>query len=493
MRYDLEKRGNTPLYLYLYECIRGDILNGVLPAGTRLPSKRNFAADQGIAVITAENAYAQLLSEGYITSRSRSGFYVSEISEGADLSQAFRQASGAVSAPSAESDSNSSMVAVSGSAEKTRSAKKQPAESFIDFTSGRLHADAFPFSTWSKLLRRILADQEGNFLQAAPSMGIPELQEAIAAYLLQAKGLYVQPSHIFIGPGTEYLHSVVLQLLGGAAITAVEDPGYKKIGQLYEGAGHKCVHIPVDEKGLRVDLLYGSNIRLLHTSPSHHFPTGCVMPVGRRSKLLAWAASEDAYIIEDDYDSEFRFNGKPIPPLSVLDSERVIYMNTFTKTLAPSIRIAYMVLPDALLSIYKNKLSYYSSAVSAFEQYTLAAFIREGYYERHIARMRNFYRKERRMILDAIAASPLSEYAVIEEENAGLHFVLRLPAVSNDQTFTEKLRSEKIRLSSLSDYAYHDRSEYHHRFLISYASLTEEELKKALPVMVRALRSQSRK
>ncbi len=471
MRYDLEKRGNTPLYQYLYECIRGDILNGILPAGTRLPSKRNFAADQGIAVITAENAYAQLLSEGYITSRSRSGFYVSEISEGADLSQAFRQAT----------------------AGKTRSAKKQPAESFIDFTSGRLHADAFPFSTWSKLLRRILADQEGNFLQAAPSMGIPELQEAIAAYLLQAKGLYVQPSHILIGPGTEYLHSIVLQLLGGSAITAVEDPGYKKIGQLYEGAGHKCVHIPVDEKGLRVDLLYGSNIRLLHTSPSHHFPTGCVMPVGRRSKLLAWAATEDAYIIEDDYDSEFRFNGKPIPPLSVLDSERVIYMNTFTKTLAPSIRIAYMVLPDALLSIYKSKLSYYSSAVSAFEQYTLAAFIREGYYERHIARMRNFYRKERRMILDAIASSPLSEYAVIEEENAGLHFVLRLPAVSNDRTFTEKLRSEKIRLSSLSDYAYHDRPEYHHRFLISYASLTEEELKKALPVMVRALRSQSRK
>ncbi len=474
MRYDLEKRGNTPLYLYLYECIRGDILKGVLPAGTRLPSKRNFAADQGIAVITAENAYAQLLSEGYITSRSRSGFYVSEVSA-ADLSLAFRQ------------ETHVAPVA------KQTPEKKEGSDPLIDFTSGRLHADAFPFSTWSRLLRRILSDQEGNFLQAAPSMGIPELQEAIASYLLQAKGLLVQPSHIFVGPGTEYLHSVVLQLLGGSAITAVEDPGYKKIGQLYEGAGHKCVHIPVDEKGLRVDLLYGSNIKLLHTSPSHHFPTGCVMPVGRRGKLLAWAASEDAYIIEDDYDSEFRFQGKPIPPLSVLDSERVIYMNTFTKTLAPSIRIAYMVLPDALLSIYKNKLSYYSSAVSAFEQYTLAAFIREGYYERHIARMRNFYRKERRMILDAIAASPLAEYAVIEEENAGLHFVLRLPAVTNDQTFTEKLLSEKIRLSSLSDYAYHDRQEYHHRFLVNYASLTESELKKALPVMVSALRSQRRK
>ena len=474
MRYDLEKRGNTPLYLYLYECIRGDILKGVLPAGARLPSKRNFAADQGIAVITAENAYAQLLSEGYITSRSRSGFYVSEVSA-ADLSLTFRQKTHV--APVA----------------KQTPEKKEGSDPLIDFTSGRLHADAFPFSTWSRLLRRILSDQEGNFLQAAPSMGIPELQEAIASYLLRAKGLLVQPSHIFVGPGTEYLHSVVLQLLGGSAITAVEDPGYKKIGQLYEGAGHKCVHIPVDEKGLRVDLLYGSNIKLLHTSPSHHFPTGCVMPVGRRGKLLAWAASEDAYIIEDDYDSEFRFQGKPIPPLSVLDSERVIYMNTFTKTLAPSIRIAYMVLPDALLSIYKNKLSYYSSAVSAFEQYTLAAFIREGYYERHIARMRNFYRKERRMILDAIAASPLAEYAVIEEENAGLHFVLRLPAVTNDQTFTEKLLSEKIRLSSLSDYAYHDRQEYHHRFLVNYASLTESELKKALPVMVRALRSQRRK
>ena len=476
MQYDLEKRGKKTLYEYLYECIRSDILTGRLPAGTRLPSKRSFARDQGIAVITVENTYAQLVSEGYLSSRSRSGFYVNDLSEeGNAVALYFGMGAGGSRAEDIRKGTGSS-----GSG-------KAPESPVIDLTSGRIRMDHFPFSIWCKLLRRIMSEGEDRFLQPSPAMGIPELQTALSEYLRNAKGLQTDPSHILIGPGTEYLHSVLLQILGGSAITAVEDPGYKKIGLLYEGSGHKCIHIPVDEKGLQVNRLFGSNIRLLHTSPSHHFPTGSVMPVGRRMKLLSWANAEDAYVIEDDYDSEFRFTGKPIPPLALLDSERVIYMNTFTKTLTPSIRIAYMVLPETLYKIYLEKLSYYSSAVSTFEQYTLAAFLGEGYYERHINRMKNHYRKTRKMILEELEASPLSGYATVEEAGSGLHFVLRITDRADDRAFVEHLRTEGIRIEPLSAYAYTDRQEYHHRFLVNYTSLTETELKKALPTMVKAL------
>lgn len=251
-----------------------------------------------------------------------------------------------------------------------------------------------------------------------------ELREAIANHLMEFRGMEVDAENIIIGAGTEYLYSIIVQLLGRDSVIAVEDPGYRKIGKVYESNGVECLHLPIDNSGIQTKALLGKKIDAVHISPSHHFPTGRVMPVSRRQHLIHWAIENNGFIIEDDYDSEFRFSGRPIPTMVGMDKERVIYMNTFSKTLAPSIRIAYMVLPDRLMEKFHTKLNFYSGTVSSFEQYTLANFIAGGYYERHINRMRNYYRDYRNKIINAIKQSALYPKVTIEEENAGLHFIL---------------------------------------------------------------------
>ena len=502
--YDLEKRGRHPLYEYLYLCIREDILRGVIKAGEKLPSKREMAQGLGIALITVENAYAQLMIEGYISARERSGYYVEHVlTEGAygqAHGHAAAQEDGEESAPRMTAQSTSYKGAGSGRLSASRIAAlgggggdkshmaSQKGEGgagdwLVDFSSGAIRKDAFPMDSWAKLMRRVLSDGGESLLEKPASKGVFELRRVLADYLQKAKGLEVDPEQILIGPGTEYLHHVILQLLGPGRIVAVEDPGYKKVGQIYEGDGLKCLHVPVDQNGLIVSKLWGSNASLVHTSPSHHFPTGCVMSIGRRRELLHWANEQGAYIIEDDYDSEFRFDGRPISTLASLDGDRVIYMNTFTKTLAPSIRIAYAVLPRKLVDGYDRKLFYYSGAVSSFEQYTLAAFIGEGYYERHINRMRNYYRQQRKKILEALRESPLSERAAVEEHTAGLHFILKISGIKEDERWLGKLREKGIRLSPVSEFCYGQAEKYRHRFVVYYSDLEEENLRKAFEIM----------
>ncbi len=482
--YDLEKRGSDSLYEYLYRCIREDISEGTLKPGEKLPSKREMAVSHKIAVITVENAYAQLQLEGYITSRERSGYFVNEGMQALhgrsrSRTETSEDRSGKEVLRSGNRNKNINMAggttAVGGNV---------PAgEKRVDFSTNHAAKDAFPFSTWAKLMRRELTNREEEFLEKPGAEGVGELREAIADYLRKAKGLAPDPERIIIGPGTEYLHYLLLQLIGRDRVAAVEDPGYKKIGRLYEGNGLKCLYIPVDGRGMTVDALRGSSASLVHISPSHHFPTGCVMPADRRHRLLQWAAERDAYIVEDDYDSEFRFDGRPVPTLASLDDGHVIYMNTFTKTLAPSIRIAYMVLPEKLMQIFSERLSFISSAVSAFEQYTLAAFIREGYYERHISRMRNAYRQHRMKMLRVLEESRLSREACVEEDSAGLHFILHMKREIDDERFVGELEREGIRLLPVSLYCYQSAEKYRHRFLIHYSDLPEETLRQAFQTM----------
>ena len=332
-------------------------------------------------------------------------------------------------------------------------------------------------------MRRVLDDREEAFLEKPESRGVPELRSAIAVYLRKAKGLDVSPDRIFVGPGTEYLHHLILQLVGASRIVAVEDPGYKKVGQIYESHGLKCLHVPVDENGLIVERLWNSNAKLVHLSPSHHFPTGCVMPIGRRRALLDWARAQGAYLLEDDYDGEFRFDGKPVPTLASLDDETVIYLNTFTKTLAPSIRIAYMVLPEKLKNRYEEKLSFYSGSVSSFEQYTLAAFIGEGYYERHVSRMRNYYRQQRAKILQIFEESSLSKVASMEEHAAGLHFIMKVQTVMEDEAWMKAMEEKGIRLLPVASYSYGGQAKYRHQFLMYYTDLEEKNLREAFEIM----------
>ena len=469
--YDLEKRGKHSIYEYLYFCIKEDILTGRINAGEKLPSKREMARNHNIAVITVENAYAQLVVEGYITAKEKSGFYVNTGVQNKDNK-----------AEQKDSD-------LKKFEEQNKVESKQ--EWIVNFSSNRMPGSLFPFTTWSKLMRRVINDRANSFLEKPESAGIYELREVIAEYLDRAKGLCISPSRIVVGPGTEYLHHIILQLIGHNRLVAVEDPGYKKVGMLYESNGMKCLHIPVDHHGLIVDSLLESNASLVHISPSHHFPTGCVMSMERRYQLLDWAEKQCAYIIEDDYDSEFRFNGRPIPPLAELDEYHVIYMNTFTKTLTPSIRIAYMVLPENLAQKFSDKLNFYSGAISSFEQYTLAAFMKEGYYERNISRMKNYYRQQRNLILSAFTESKLSKDVQIQEDKAGLHFILYIEKLKDDIRFIQNLESKGIAIAPVSKFCYHKSEKFEHRFIINYTDIAEDKLIYALDVITNAILEQN--
>ena len=446
LTYELKKTPGVPLYEALYRCIRGDILSGALEPGRKLPSKRALAENLEVSKITVEAAYNQLLSEGYICSREKVGYFVEAVE---------RHAPAPV--PALPRD-------------------EIPAVPLVDLTgSGTVR---FPFSVWMKLQREVMLDYGEKLLLPMPNQGIAELRQAISQHLSDFRGLHVPPEHILIGAGTDFLYNILIQLLGRDLSYAVEEPGYGKIRKIYAAGGVKCISAPMDANGVRPDLL--ADARVLHISPSHHFPTGLVTPVSRRLELLAWARERDGYIIEDDYDSEFRFDAHPMPAMQSLDhSGRVIYINSFSKTLAPSIRISYMVLPGALMEKFQRQLGFYGCTVPSFEQYTLARFLSRGHFEKHINRMRKFYRSRRNRVVQLLKNCPFSDRLTILEQDAGLHFLLKVDTTLSDRALTQKLADSGIRVHALSHY-YHEAGENTQTLVVNYAQLEEDALAGAL-------------
>lgn len=470
MIFNLQKKGDKPIYEYLYESIRNDIISGKLKSGDKLPSRRQMALDNGIAEITVANAYAQLVTEGYIESREKSGYFVSP-----DID----------------------IIPETGSRTRKQTTcpvkrylckkKEQAASSIINLSNSGLPEETFPFDTWSKLARRSLSEDRGECIKAPEVRGLATLRESIAGYLESSRGFRPDPERIIVGPGSEYLCNVLLTLIDSDAGVALEDPGYRNIGRLFEGSIHKCFHIPVDENGVITSSLKGMGIKLIHVSPSHHFPLGCVMSASRRASLLAWAEEEKAWIAEDDYDSEFRFEGRPVPPIASYDHARVVYMNTFSRTLSPSIRIAYMVLPEELYGKYMEKFMYQSGSVSTLEQLTLASFISEGFYERHLNRVRNLYKKRKKAIFDIALEGELSEYFELEGDGSGMTFILK-SRIPTDESFVNNLRKQRLLLKPLSEYCFNESEFSKDRFVVNFGSVTEEQFKKAAQIMCKALR-----
>ena len=452
---------NGRLYEQLYEQMKQDILQGVLKAGERLPSKRKLAEHLGVSVVTVETAYSQLMAEGYVESAEKRGYFVSQVEQ-------------ALPRPAPKP-----FISTEG----------QEPNIFMDLKSNLISTEQFPFSVWAKIMRRALLEQDKRLLQPMKYNGIPELRQAIAGYLYQARGMRVHPEQILIGAGTEYLYGLLVQLLGRDRIYAVEDPGYQTIARIYEVNGAKYVPIPIDRQGLSVRALDKTAVDVVHISPSHHYPTGIVMPVSRRQELLRWAMSgPNRYIIEDDYDSEFRFVGRPIPTLyGDGESGRVIYINTFSKTLAPSIRISYLILPPQLMELYRARLGFYSCTVPSFEQYALAQFIDSGSFERHIARMKKLYRIRRNEIIAAIQSSPLSKRCTIFEQDAGLHFLARLDTGLPDMVLKSRAQSLGVRMACLSDYVYEKNPAYDHILVVNYAGIEMEKFPTALERLAGAL------
>ncbi len=447
LTYELKKSPGVPLYEALYRCIRDDILSGKLPAGEKLPSKRAFAQHLEVSKITVETAYSQLLAEGYICSREKIGYFVEAVERPA------RQKA------------------------MERPGEEAPAEEpLLDLTSAG--TEHFPFSVWTRLQREVMLDYGEQLLRPLPNQGIPELRRAIAGHLAAFRAMDIDPDNILIGAGTDFLYNLLIQLLGRDKVFAVEEPGYSKIRSIYAAGGVRCVSAPMDSRGVRPEGL--NNADVLHFSPSHHFPTGLVTPMARRLELLNWAREKGGWIIEDDYDSEFRFDAHPMSAMQSLDRERVIYMNSFSKTLAPSIRISYMVLPRKLMAEFKQRLGFYSCTVASFEQYTLARFLSRGHFEKHINRMRKFYRTRRNRIVSLLESGPFANKITILEQDAGLHFLLKVDTQISDAVLEQKLAAAGIRIQSIGRYYHLPAGEDRHLFVVNYSVVDESTLEEAL-------------
>ena len=457
LTYDLKKSPGVPLYEALYRCIRRDILTGVLPPGQKLPSKRALAQNLSLSKITVEAAYNQLLTEGYIRSQEKVGYFVESV-------------------------------------ERHVCPQKCPTEqpsqpedvSLLDLSANG--TEQFPFSIWSRLQREVMLDYGIDLLKPLPNRGVAELRQAIADHLAAFRGLHVDPDNILIGAGTDFLYNLLIQLLGRDKTYAVEEPGYGKIRKIYAAGGVKCISAPMDGRGVLPGAL--ENAQVLHISPSHHFPTGLITPVSRRLELLHWAGLEN-WIIEDDYDSEFRFDAHPQPCMASLDrAGRVIYLNPFSKSLAPSIRISYMVLPAPLMEAFQQRLGFYSCTVPSFEQYTLARFLSRGHFEKHLNRMRKVYKSRRNALVTLVENCPISHRLTILEQDAGLHFLLQVDTHLADEALTQGLAAAGVRVKALSGY-YHDTKSNLRCLVINYSGLGEDAFRKALDILQNLLENQA--
>lgn len=448
-------KSDIPLYEQVYQCIKSDIVNGTLMPGDKLPSKRTFAQNNGVSTITIQNAYDQLISEGYIYTIPKKGYYVSDIEQIAKVPKKVS-------------------IALDISIPET------PKKYQYDLSSNKMNPDNFPFTVWARLSRQTLSDKCKELMEISPGNGIYELRAAIAEHLKSFRGMLVDPNQIIIGAGTEYLYGLLVQLLGDDKIYCIENPGYKKLVKIYGQYKINCQYANMDGDGITTSELRKTEAEVAHICPNHHFPTGITMPANRRYEVLAWANEKKGrYIIEDDYDSEFRTNGKPIPTLFSIDAcEKVIYMNTFSKSLAPTIRISYMILPVHLADKYYRELSFYSCTVSNFEQYTLAAFIKKGYFEKHINRMRLYYSRKRKQLLECLEMSKLSRICEVLENESGLHFLIKLDTKFSEEEIKRKLEEQEIRLQSVSEYFMVPDKTKEYFYLINYSNLEIDNIGK---------------
>lgn len=458
--YNFTEIGSDSLYEYLYKCIKNDIIKGDLSAGEKLPSKRSFARNLGISTITVENAYSQLQAEGYIYSIPKKGYYINDLNT--DIAKG-------------KNILTSEKISLTSKGN----------DKIIDFTDNRTETGMFPFSIWSKLMRSQLSENQDALMTNPPSGGVMELRYAIAKHLLEFQGQRVKPEQIIVGAGTEYLCALLVEFLGFDKVYGIEEPGYSRIQKICKNHGIKCKSIPMDNNGVIVSKLKDEKIDVLHVSPAHNYPTGNIIPISRRYELLSWASESDSrYIIEDGYDSEFRLVGKPIPAMENIDvMAKVIYMNSFTKTLSSTIRISYMILPIPLMEKFYSELSFYSGTVSNFEQYTLAEFIGEGYFEKHINRMRSHYKSKREKIIEAMKKSSIYEKIEIIEKESGLHFQIKVETNRTDEDICKEALSKGLRISSLSEYYQNPPDDVKNIFIINYSQASLEDINKGIKIL----------
>lgn len=396
----LETKSSKTLYEQIYEYIREEIRTGNLLKDERLPSARSLSDSLQVSRATVDMAYGQLVAEGYLTAKPKSGYFVN----------------------AAEGLYN--VGTVTGQ-EGMRVCRKEPESAFsYDFSPTAIDMSHFPYATWKKITKNILVDAQSHMFALGEPQGDQPLRTTICRYLHGSRGVICEPEQIIIGAGNDYLLLLLEKILGRHIHVAMENPTYTRAYRIFRSFAYPISLIPMDEKGICVDELRESGAQAAYVMPSRQYPTGISMPIGRRMALLDWAAEGERYLIEDDYDSEFRYKGKPLPSLQASDSlGKVIYLGTFSKAIAPAIRVSYMVLPYPLLEKYRRECSFFSSTVSRIDQTILDEFIRDGYFQRYLNKMRKVYRAKHDLLLEEVRG--LKKDFAVRGENAGLHILLQ--------------------------------------------------------------------
>ncbi len=430
---------NKPMYQQIYDKLVRDIRTQVLLPNEKLPSKRSMSAQLGVSVNTVDTAYQMLVAEGYVTSKAKSGFTVCKMP-----------------LPIKNTQGESNFLKVSNNYAQEKSEEEKPEKYMFDFTTSNVDTSLFPFKIWHRLQRDVIA-ASSDLLNHGHRQGDFELRQQIANYLREFRGADCIPQQIVVGAGIEYLLSILARMFNGS-VFAVENPGYAKVRRILQNSGAKAVPVQVNKSGMCVNSLYKSGANLAYVTPSHQFPTGATMPVAQRTDMLHWASTRrNTYIIEDDYDSEFRYDTKPLSCLQGLDSgENVIYIGTFSRCIAPAIRIGYMVLPQKLLQKYTQEFGFYSCTVSRFEQQTLCQFMRQGHFARHLARLRTAYKQRRDTLVSALSNN-FGETINISGHHTGLHLVVSSGKIDEggiefERRFLQTAQQNNVMFNTLSSY-----------------------------------------
>lgn len=453
----LKSDGTRHLYEQIYEHIREEIKGGKLLSGERLPSTRALAEYLQVSRSTVDFAYEQLVSEGYIEAKPHKGFFVCMLEE---LPEGGRQD-----------------YAVWQEREK-RQAEAGEGKALYDFSPNGLDMSAFPFGVWKRITKNILTEGNAELFALGEPQGDYDLRQTISRYLHSARGVNCTPEQIVVGAGNDYLLMILEKLLGEAVGIAMENPTYKRAFRIFQSFGYRVEIVGMDKNGMIAEELYGKRVKAAYVMPSHQYPSGVTMPIGRRMELLRWAGEEeDRYLIEDDYDSEFRYKGKPIPSLQGADTGgNVIYVGTFSKAIAPAIRVSYMVLPPRLLKRYREECYFYASTVSRIDQRILNEFIKDGYFERYLNKTRKIYREKHDLLLQEL--KPFLKRFRITGEDAGLHLLLSLPDGSvSEQELVRHARENGVRVYAFSDALVAERAKAENpTVILGYGGLSKEQI-----------------
>ena len=489
--------GGKHLYEQIYLHIKKEIREGKLLQGERLPSTRSLAEFLQVSRSTVELAYGQLVSEGYIEAKPYRGYFVCpaeelfDLEKTEDMTEKWEKEKTGDMAEEWEAEKTGNM-AEGWEAEKTgdmteewekeKAGKENMAGYAYDFSPNTIDMSAFPYDTWKKITKNILVGANSNIFVSGSPKGDYILRETIAHYLHTSRGVNCRPEQIIIGAGNDYLLMLLEKILGRHVKIAIENPTYRRAYRIFDSFAYRISPVAMDRKGMSAEGLRESEADVAYVMPSHQYPTGIVMPIGRRMELLKWAGEKEGrYLIEDDYDSEFRFKGKPVPSLQASDrAGKVIYIGTFSKSIAPAIRIGYMVLPLPLLQVYEEKCSFYSTTVSRIDQRILNEFIGNGHFERHLNRMRKIYREKHDLLLSGLKT--MGDSFAISGENAGLHILLQDKLGRSEKQLTKAPAAVGVRVYGLSEFCVGEIAPQWNRetVILGYASLSREQIVEGL-------------